>query len=145
MGAEELPDRMLPEHTRSVKLFRNIEASALAAVMLVLLVVMMIAESTPNHTYGTDLPHVSHAVPMPGALREDAMLVAVMRDGSVYFGSERVLPAELTSKILDRLGDGGVERKVYIRADGRAWYGTVKDVLEGVRGAGIEKVGFLLE
>jgi biopolymer transport protein ExbD len=38
-----------------------------------------------------------------------------------------------------------VERKVYIRADGRAWYGTVKEVLDGVRAAGVEKVGFLLE
>lgn len=145
MGAEKPRDRMLPEHTSSVKLFCNIDASAFAAVMLVLLVIVMIAESAPSHTYGADLPHVSHTVPMPGALRENVMLVTVMRDGSVYFGSERVLPTALTSKILDRLEDRGVERKVYVRADGRAWYRTVKDVLNGVRGAGIEKIGFLLD
>ncbi len=136
---------MLPEHTGSVRLFCNIDASALAAVMFVLAIVIMMAESAPKHAYGADLPRVSHAVPMPGALRDDVMLVTVMRDGSVYLGFERVLPTELTSKILDRLRDRGVERKVYVRADGRARYATVKDVLDGVRGGGIGKIGFLLD
>ena len=127
-----------------MRLFYSIDASALAAVMLVLVVVMMIAQSAPHHGFGPDLPHASHAVLMFGANREDAMVIAVMRDGKVFLGNEHIRSDQLSSKVLNRLKDRGLERKVYIRADGRAWYGTVKQVLDGVRSAGIERIAFLV-
>jgi biopolymer transport protein ExbD/biopolymer transport protein TolR len=82
---------------------------------------------------------------MAGADREDAMVIAVMRDGAVYFGSDKVQPSQLPSKILDRLRDHTVERRVYIRADARVWSRTVKEVLDGVRSAGVERVAFLVD
>jgi biopolymer transport protein ExbD/biopolymer transport protein TolR len=127
-----------------MKLFCNIDPSALAAVGFVLLVVMMIVPQ-PHHGYGPDLPRVSHAVSMSGAEREDAMVIAVMRDGVVYFGSDRTSPTQLPSKILDRLRDHAVEPRVYIRADRRAFYFNVKEVLDGVRSAGIKRVAFLVD
>lgn len=135
---------MLPSHTKSMKLFCNIDASALAAVGFVLLVVMMIVPQ-PHHGYGPDLPHVLHPVSMGGANREDAMIIAVMRDGAVYFGRDKVQPVQLPSKILDCLRDHTVEPRVYIRADGRVWYRSVKEVVDGVRSAGIERVAFLVD
>jgi biopolymer transport protein TolR len=143
-GSGGFCEGMLPEHTRSVKVFCSIDASPLAAVMVVLVVVMMIAESAPHHGYGPDLPHVSHSVSMPGANREGAIVIAVMRDGSIYFGVDKVGVYQLRSKILERLKDSSVERKVYIRADGRVWYRAVKEVLDGVRTAGIERIAFLV-
>jgi len=137
-------DRMLPEHTRSVKLFCNVDASALAAVMFVLLVVMMIAECSPHDGTSPDLPRVSHAAAVPGALREDATIISVTRDGSVYFGNERVSPADLSSKIQNRLTDRSVERRVYIQLDARARYGTLRPTLDSVGSAGIERVAFLV-
>jgi biopolymer transport protein ExbD/biopolymer transport protein TolR len=82
---------------------------------------------------------------MPGALRDDAMLVSIMRDGKVYFGSEQIGPDYMAGKIQARLTDRDVERKVYIRADARARYGTVKTVLDGVRSAGLLGVAFLVD
>jgi biopolymer transport protein ExbD len=79
---------------------------------------------------------------MPRSQREDAKFVTVMRDGSVYFGVDKIATYDLASRILDRLKDRSVERRVYIRADGRARYRTVKEVLDGVRSAGIERVAF---
>src|ERR1700683_1771731 len=108
----------LPSDTKSMKLFCSIDASALGMVAFVLLVVMMIVPQ-PHHGYGPDLPRVSHAVSMSGAEREDAIVVAVMRDGVVYFGSDRTSPTQLPSKILDRLRDHTVEPRVYIQADRR--------------------------
>jgi biopolymer transport protein TolR len=81
---------------------------------------------------------------MPGALREDVMLVSVTRDGQIYFGSDRIVgSAELSAKIQDRLKDHGVERKVYINADMRARWGSMKLVLDAVRSSGIIRVAFL--
>jgi biopolymer transport protein TolR len=81
---------------------------------------------------------------MPGALREDVMLVSVTRDGQIYFGSDQIDSADLSGKIKNRLKDRGVERKVYINADLRARWGGVKQVLDVVRSAGILRVAFLV-
>ena len=142
MGGSELH---APKTHKISKVFCSIEASAFAAVMFVLVMVMMISESEPHHGFAVDLPQVSHAVPMSGVNREDAMVIGVRRDGAVYFGAERVRSDELPSKILNRLKKRGVERKVYISVDRRAWYGTVKQVLVGVHSAGIERVAFLAD
>ena len=128
-----------------MKLFCNIDASALAAIGFVLLVVMMIVPSQPHHGYGPDLPHVLHPVSMAGADREDAMVISILRDGVVYFGVDRVSPERLPSKILDRLRDHTVEPRVYMRADRRVFYRNAKEVLDGVRLAGIERVAFLVD
>jgi biopolymer transport protein ExbD len=129
-----------------MKLFCNIDASALAAVIFVLAIVMMINPVTSSHhVYGPDLPRVWHAVSMSGANREDAMIISVLRDGAVYFGSDKVSPSQLPANILDRMKDQTLEPKIYIRADRRVWYGTVKEVLDGVRCAGIEQIAFLVD
>lgn len=93
---------------------------------------------------GTDLPRVDHPIRMPGADREDALVVAIMRDGHIFFGSGCVTAGELPGKIREGLSQGA-ERKVYIRADARARYGTVSAVLDGIRVAGVPRIGILVD
>jgi biopolymer transport protein TolR len=119
-------------------------ASVMAMVLFVLLLILMTVP-TPHHGVSADLPRVSHPIPMPGALREDVMQVTILRDGKVYFGNEQIIPYSLVEKIQARLKDRGIERKVYITADARARYGTVKAVLDGVRSAGVLRVAFLAD
>lgn len=135
---------MLPKSRRTVKLFSTIDVSAFAGIMFVLLFIVM-APVRYHHPRGVsvDLANVSHAVPMPGANRDDAMRVAIMRDGHVFFGSDRIDPSFLTMKIEARLQDKSVERKVYIVADRRARWGSVKAVLDGIRSTGIVQVAIL--
>lgn len=132
---------------RSEKLFSDFNTLQFAGVMgIVLFVMLIIFMIVPVDHHGTyaDLPKVSHAVSMPGAQREDVMMAYVLRDGSVYFGSDRVIAANLPEKIQDRLKDRGIERKVYLVIDMRAHWGTVKPVLDGVRSAGILRIAFLV-
>ena len=119
-------------------------ASVMAMVLFVLLLIFMTVP-TPHYGVSTDLPRVSHPIPMPGALREDVMQVTILRDGRVYFGNEQIIPYSLVEKIQARLKDRGIERKVYITADARARYGTVKAVLDGVSSAGVLRVAFLAD
>ncbi len=131
---------------KSPKLFSDFNtpqfACVMAMVLFVLLLIFMV-QTTPFH-YGNGLPKVSHWVSMPGALREDSMTVSVTRDGLIYFDSDRVAPAQIPERIAEHLKDRDVERKVYIRADSRAYYGAVKQVLEGVQAAQVLKVAFLV-
>jgi len=81
---------------------------------------------------------------MPGALREDALMVAVTRDGVVYFGADRVEADALGGKLEERLKNRDIERKVYVLADMRARWGSVRRVLDGVHSAGVLRVAFLV-
>ena len=130
------------------KLFSGIDTTAFAAIMVVLVFAELIAGTmsyNPHHGVSIEVPRILRPVSMPGALRDDVMQISITRDGKVFFGSDQIVPDYMTEKIQARLADLDVERKVYIRADARARYGTVKIVLDGVRSAGILRVAFLVE
>ena len=71
------------------------------------------------------------------------MVIGIQRDGRVLFGRDPVRPSDLPPKIRESVSYGS-ERKVYIKADARAKYGSVAEVLDAVHAAGIEKIGFLV-
>ena len=91
-----------------------------------------------------DMAKVNNPVPMPDADKEDALLIVVMRDGRIFFGTDRINADDLTNKVKDRLADK-VDKRVFIRADSRAKYGAVVDVVDNVRAAGVDDVGLLTE
>ena len=80
---------------------------------------------------------------MPGANREDALTVVILRDGSIYFSKHRSRHGDLPAQIREQIGRGA-EKRVYIRADARVRYQTVLAVLDAVRSAGVEKIAFLV-
>ena len=118
--------------------------TAFASVMVFLLALMMFVTPSTHHGVGVDLPRANRPVNMRDANREDAVLVAIMRDGKVFFGDEHVTAEQLTDKIRERLSHH-TERKVFIRADARARYGTVSAVLDDIRAAGILRIAILVD
>jgi biopolymer transport protein ExbD len=113
---------------------------------MLVLVFMFMAITQPHsfhHGPPVDLARVHHPVLMRAASREDAIIVVIRRDNRIYFRNEAIMPDQLAAKIRQSI-DQGSERKVYIWADAGARYRWVGEVLEGVRSAGVEKVGFLV-
>jgi biopolymer transport protein TolR len=135
---------MFRRRDKSNRLISNIDVTAFGAVMLVLAMIVMAPSvwSPDLPSWGVDLPRVNHPRVMRFALREDAITVGVTRDGKLYFGNDQIDPNELPERIRRSIGRGA-ERKVYIRADARAQYGAVKDVLNEVQEAGVSDVAFL--
>ena len=65
---------------------------------------------------------VNNPVPMPDADKEDALLVAVMRDGKIYFSSDMVTPTQLTQKVKDRLAQSGGQARLHqVRRPRQIW------------------------
>ena len=139
---------MLQTWRKPTRLFGDFNMLQLASVMsLVVFVILLIFMTLPPpfHSMSPDLPRVDHPVSMPGADREDAMKITITRDGKVYFGVEQVRSSDLPKKISDRLKDPEVEWKVYIVADMRLRWGSIKPVLDGVHAAGIRRIAFLVD
>jgi biopolymer transport protein ExbD len=135
------------ESQTSPELFSSIDTTAFTSILVVLIVIALVVASVsynPHRGVSVDMPKVAHPVAMGGALRDDAMKVSVLRDGQIYFGSDRVWSSDLAQKIQNRLQDREVERKVYFVADMRARWSDVEVALEGVRSAGIVRVAFLV-
>jgi biopolymer transport protein TolR len=128
---------------RQTSFFTMIELSGLVGIMLFILVLFMMPVFLPRPHFGqVDLAPTDHAVALPGALKEDALQVAVTRDGSIYLNESRIRMSNLVPLLREGVREGS-ERKVYLRADARAKYGEVKAVLDQIRLAGIENVAFM--
>ena len=122
----------------------DINVTPMVDVMLVLLIIFMVITPMLQKGVSVDMAKVNSPTPMPDADKEDALLIAVMRDGKTYLGSDQVKVDELTNKVKDRLANK-VDKRVFIRADSRAKYGAVVDVVDNVRSAGVDDVGLLTE
>jgi len=139
---------MLHNRADSLRRICKIDVTAFASVMVVLVVALLMAQAMsnlgfPNPGVSIDLPKVGHPSPMHGANRDGALMVMIMRDGKVFFGNDQVMTEKLSAKITERLANS--QRNVYIKADAHVSYGTVKEVLDEVRFAGIGRVVFLAE
>jgi biopolymer transport protein TolR len=126
------------------KVNSNINVTPMVDVMLVLLIIFMVVTPMLQHGRSVDLAQTESPIPMADADKEDALLIAIERDGTVYFGSDKTAPDQLTNKVKDKLANR-VDKRVFIKADARARYGAVVDVVDNVRAAGVDQVGLLTQ
>jgi biopolymer transport protein TolR len=126
------------------KVNSNINVTPMVDVMLVLLIIFMVVTPMLQKGFSVDLAKTDSPVQMPDADKEDAMIVAITRDGTVYFGTEKTPADQLANKVKDKLANR-TDKRVFIRADARARYGAVTDVVDNVRSAGVDQVGLLTE
>jgi biopolymer transport protein TolR len=126
------------------KVNSDINVTPMVDVMLVLLIIFMVVTPMLQKGVSVDLAKVNNPEQMPDADKEDALIVAVMRDGKVFFGNDQIAVDQLTSKVKDRLANR-VDKRVYLRADARAKYGNVVEVVDNVRAAGVDQLGLLTD
>jgi len=127
-----------------VKVNSNINVTPMVDVMLVLLIIFMVITRMLQKGVTVKLAQANNPVQMPDADKEDALIVAVRNDGAIYFDTQKITPAELTQKVRDRIINK-TDKHVYVKADARAKYKAVVDVVDDVRSAGVDQLGLLTE
>jgi len=123
----------------------DINVTPMVDVMLVLLIIFMVITPMLQKGVSVDMARTDNPSQMLDADKEDALLVAVMRDGSIFFGSDKIPVDQLTSKVKDKLSTKTGDKRVFVKADARAKYGAVVDVVDNVRSAGVDELGLLTE
>jgi len=126
------------------KVNSNINVTPMVDVMLVLLIIFMVITPMLNNKVNVDLPKAAAAVVMEDANKEDAVVVAVTRDGKTFLGGDQVQIDDLGAKISAKL-ENKTNKEVFMRADSRAGYGKVMDTIDGIRAAGVSQLGLLTE
>jgi biopolymer transport protein ExbD len=124
----------------------DINVTPMVDVMLVVLIIFMVITPLLNNKVNVDLARARNPIVMSDADKEDSVIVSVTRDSQTFLqpGLQKVTPADLAPKVKDLLSDKP-NKIVYIRADARAKYETVEDVVDNLRAGGVDDVGLLTE
>jgi biopolymer transport protein TolR len=119
----------------------EINVTPLVDVMLVLLIIFMI--SAPLLTVGVplELPKTE-----AGAIQDQAepLSVSVRADGQVFLNETQV-PFAALSPTLTQLAGSGLKRPIYVRADGRAPYAIVAQVMAALSASGFSSINLITD
>jgi biopolymer transport protein ExbD/biopolymer transport protein TolR len=122
----------------------DINVTPMVDVMLVLLIIFMVITPMLQKGVSVDMAKAANTRDMQDADKEDAVVLAVTRDGKVFLQSDRINPDQITTDVKDRLANK-LDKTVYVKADAHARYGVVAGVVDNVRAAGVDSLGLLAE
>jgi biopolymer transport protein TolR len=128
----------------SKKVSSNINVTPMVDVMLVLLIIFMVITPMLQNKVAIDMAKVENTKNMPDADKEDAIVVAITRDGVVYLGQNKTSLDQLGEQVREKLADKP-GKTIYVRADARAQYLAVENAVDAVRTAGVDNVGLLTQ
>jgi biopolymer transport protein ExbD/biopolymer transport protein TolR len=125
----------------------DINVTPMVDVMLVLLIIFMVI--TPMLTKGAQVNLVKTVNPikMQEADKEDAVLISVTRDGKIWLspGNKMVGLDQLPGLVKDLQAARTGDKTVYLRADARARFASVTDVIDALRTDGVDQLGLITE
>ncbi len=130
------------------KVNSDINVTPMVDVMLVLLIIFMVVTPMLNNKVNVNLPVVTAATIMDNANKEDAINVAVTRDGHYFVGGDRVDLDQLGTKVAAleaKKTNPSDDKSVYFRADTRANYGDVMSAIDGLRTGGVSQLNLLTD
>jgi biopolymer transport protein ExbD len=116
----------------------------MADIMLVLLIIFMVVTPMLQKGVSVDMAKVNNAEDMQDADKDDAIILAVTRDGKMYIGSKQITLDQITTTVKDQLANR-IDKTVFVRSDARAKYGEVVKAVDEVRAAGVDNLGLLTE
>ena len=119
-----------------------INTTPLVDVMLVLLIIFLITIPVVTQSIQLELPKERN---LPTQTKPENILLAVSKDGDVYWNTRRMPDME---KLVDELKKEAVKEpqpEVHIRGDQDARYESVGRLVVACQRAGIAKVGFITE
>ncbi len=124
------------------QLNNSINTTPLVDVMLVLLIIFLITIPVVTQTIKLDLPKERN---IPLQTKPENIVLAVNRDGEVYWGLERMPDNEALVARLKLEAVKEPQPEVHIRGDAEVRYESVGRVVVACQRAGIFKVGFITE
>ena len=124
------------------QLNNTINTTPLVDVMLVLLIIFLITVPVVTQTIKLELPREKN---IPLLTKPENIVLAVNREGEVFWGTERMPDNEA---LVNRLKVEAVKEpqpEVHIRGDSEVRYESIGRLVVNCQRAGIFKVGFITE
>jgi biopolymer transport protein TolR len=126
--------------TRHRRFLAEINVIPLVDVVLVLLVIFMVTAPMLYRGMDIKLPTSTSNTIKP----EERIVLTIERDQKLYLDKDAIGLAQLEDR-LRAVRQRNAEVSVFLRADRDVPYGTVVQVMDGVKKAGIEKLGMVTD
>jgi len=120
----------------------TINTTPLVDVMLVLLIIFLITIPVVTQSIQLSLPKERN---LPTQTKPENILLAVSREGDVYWNTKRMPDIEKVVEMLKKEAVKDPQPEVHIRGDEEARYESVGRLVVACQRAGIAKVGFITE
>jgi len=133
---------LVSEDSDDEEMNSTINTTPLVDVMLVLLIIFMITIPVVTQSIKLELPKERN---VPTQTKPENIVIAVNRDGEVYWGIERLPDNETLVTRLKAVSVKEPQPEVHIRGDSEVRYEAVGRVVVACQRAGILKVGFITE
>ena len=120
----------------------SINTTPLVDIMLVLLIIFLITTPVITQSVKLELPKERN---VPTQTKPENILLAVSKDGDVYWNTRKMPDIESVVKELKKESIKDPQPEVHIRGDQDARYESVGRLVVACQRAGIAKVGFITE
>jgi len=122
---------------RTVSTLGEINVTPLVDVVLVLLLVFMVTAPMMSRGIDVSLPVANQ----PETEREERITVSINAQERIFVG-DRPINLQLLEDTVRGMMEGRTHKVVYLRADESIRYGRVITVIDKLKSAGVELVGF---
>jgi biopolymer transport protein TolR len=116
----------------------DINVTPLVDVVLVLLIIFMVTAPMMSRGIDVNLPVATQTENPP----EDRLMISINADGRVYLSDKPINLVLLEQTLRDYLASSRSGRVVILRADESLRYGKVIEVVDKIKRAGVEQIGF---
>lgn len=122
----------------------DINVTPMADIMLVLLIIFMITTPLLQEGVNVNKAKARNAVEAPDVEKENSTTITVTRDKTVYVNADIVAPDKLIEKLQERVALAP-DLPLFVKSDVATPYGTVVDVVNRARDAGVERIGLMVD
>ena len=120
----------------------GINVTPLIDVLLVLLVIFIMVAPIMTKALPSAIPQKADH-PLPAEHAEQQLVVRVCADGRLLLNREEIGLSSLPSRLQELFTLRGGERVIFLDADPSVIYGTVVEVMDLCRDAGVETIGVI--
>src|SRR5580704_2791946 len=117
---------------RTTSMVNDINVTPMVDVMLVLLIIFMVITPMLQKGVSVEMAKATNTRDMQDADKEDAVVLAITRDGKIFLGPDRIENEQITTAVKDKIANK-LDKTVYLRSDQSAKYGVVVGVVDNVR------------
>jgi biopolymer transport protein ExbD len=133
------------KHISAGKVTSDINVTPMADIMLVLLIIFMITTPLLQTGITVNLPKAKNPLEAPEADSQDAVVVALDRNGRIFLGKNQTTESALYEALTKRFGGGEINKTMFLKADQAVLYGRVVEVVNECRKTGVERIGLMTE
>ena len=125
----------------------EINVTPMVDIMLVLLIIFMVITPMLQSGVSVALPkEMNNPEVDPAIIKESSVVVAITKDNEYYIGKDKIETIDLKGKIEKQMENKKPEERiVYVKSDVNANYGSVVEVINTVRQAGIDQIGLVAD